>query len=418
MSGDATHRVGVSNKAALVGVLVAFVVGIVASLALRPPSAQIVEGGDGTSLERVRWRVPVAFGTHLPALGDNILYVAERVSKASGGAVVFDVYEPGKLVPPFSITDGVKDKKIQAGYTWVGYDQGKIPSSAMFAARPFGMEPWEYAAWWYEGEGQPLAEEIYGEHNVHPILCGLIGPETAGWFRDEIVTLDDFDGRKIRFAGLGGKVLQRLGASVTMIPGGEIAQALDKGAIDGTEFSMPAIDQNLGFDRIVKFNYFPGWHQTYTAFHLLVNKEIWTELGEPTRTLIDTACTASVIRNLAHGEAIQAPILAGFPDKGVKAAALPLPLLRDLSRVTAEVMKEEAAADPWFQRVYESQEKFAAEYQAWKRLAYLPRDFADTVGDAPAPPAVPAAPADDGAAGSADDAAADADADAGAGGEE
>ncbi|AKH21848.1 TRAP transporter substrate-binding protein [Sedimenticola thiotaurini] len=325
--------------------------------------------------ENVRWKVPVAFGTNLPALGDNITYVADALKAASGGTVQFKVFEPGKLVPPFSITDAVKDNKVQAGYTWVGYDQGRIPSSPLFAARPFGMEPWEYTAWWYEGGGKALGEEVYGEHGVHPILCGIIGPETAGWFRNEIKTLDDLQGLKIRFAGLGGRVLQKLGASVTMLPGGEIFQALEKGAIDASEFSMPAIDQKLGFDRVVKFNYFPGWHQTYTAFHLLVNRGVWEKLEDSNRALIDMACTAGVMRNLSKGEAIQGKIIDNFKASGVTATRLPEDLLRELQKVTQQVMQEESGKDALFKKVYDSQEAFSEGYKSWKSLGYLPRDF-------------------------------------------
>lgn len=374
---------GMSLRAAVVAILVAFIVGIVGSLAVRPPSARIAasprggtDGAGGTAApEAIRWRVPGAFGTNLPALGDNIVYVSQMLAKASGGAIHLQVFEPDTVVPAFDITSGVKDKKIEAGYTWLGYDQGRIASAPLFSATPFGMEPWEYTAWWYHGGGQALAEEVYAPHDVHPVLCGIIGPETAGWFRDEIDSLDDLDGLKIRFAGLGGKVLERLGASVTMMPGGEIFQALEKGAIDGTEFSMPAIDQRLGFDKAVKFNYFPGWHQTYTAFHLVVNKATWAALGESTRAMIDMACTAGVIHALSHGEAIQGEIIAGFPAKGVQAKSLPEPLLRELHKITGEVMAEQSAGDPLFKKVYESQRAFSETYGLWKRLAYLPRDF-------------------------------------------
>ncbi len=338
-----------------------------ATLSFAAPSAE--------AADKVRWKVPIAFGTNLPALGDNILYVAETLKAASGGAVQFKVFEPGKLVPPFSITDAVKDKKIQAGYTWVGYDQGKIPSSPLFAARPFGMEPWEFTAWWYEGGGKALGEEVYGEHNVHPVLCGIIGPETAGWFRNEITSLNDIKGLKIRFAGLGGKVMQEAGASVTLLPGGEIFQALEKGAIDASEFSMPAIDQKLGFNKVVKYNYFPGWHQTYTAFHLLINKGVWDDLEDSTKALIDVTCTAGVLRNLSRGEAIQGEIIKNFSDVGVTAGRLPENILRELQDITKTVMEAEAANDALFKKVYESQEAFSANYKFWKSLAYLPRDF-------------------------------------------
>lgn len=382
-----------SLKAAVAAIAVAFVVGLVASLAVRPRSVQpsanpagsqdtgsgpTADGAGATTsgaMESIRWRVPVAFGTNLPALGDNILYVAGALERASKGRVKMEVFEPGKLVPPFSITDSVGEGKIQAGYTWIGYDQGKIPSAPLFSAVPFGMEPWEYAAWWYEGEGEALAQEVYAPHDVQPILCGLIGPETAGWFRAEINTLADFKGLKIRFAGLGGQVLQKLGASVTMLPGGEIFQALEKGAIDASEFSMPAIDQTLGFDRVAKNNYFPGWHQTYTAFHLVVNKGAWNRLDESTRALVDMACTAGVMRNLAKGEAIQGALIAGFPERGVTARRLPEAILRELQKTTESVLIEEASKDALFKKVYESQKEFSAIYKHWKSLAYLPRDF-------------------------------------------
>ncbi len=325
--------------------------------------------------DKIRWKVPVAFGSHLPALGDNIVYVADIIKKASGGDVQFKIFEPGKLVPAFQITEAVGEKKIPAGYTWIGYDQGRIPSSPLLAAVPFGMEPWEYNAWWFEGGGKELGEKVYAEHNVHPVLCGNIGPETAGWFRREIKTLDDIKGLKIRFAGLGGKVMQKLGASVTMLPGGEIFQALEKGAIDASEFSMPAIDQRLGFDKIAKNNYFPGWHQPYTAEYLVINKEIWDGLSDKNKGLIDVACTAGLTRNLSRGEALQGSVMAGFPEKGVTARKLPDELLQELKKITEEVLAEEAAKDKWFKEILESQNKFRAEYKNWKGMAYLPRDF-------------------------------------------
>jgi len=324
--------------------------------------------------DKVRWKVQAVFGTHLPGLGDPIVQVAEQLKAASGGNIQFKVYEPGKIVPPFAITEAVKNNQIPAGLNLLGYDQGKIPSAGLFSNVPFGMEPWEYATWWYEGEGRQLAEDIYGKHDIQPILCGLIGPETAGWFRQEINTIADMKGLKIRFAGLGGQVLQKAGASVTSIPSGEIFPALEKGAIDATEFSMPAIDQMLGFDKVAKNNYFPGWHQTFTANHLIVNKSVWNGLSPSSQAMIEMACTAGTLRALTRGESLQGDIVSGFADKGVHARTLNPELLASLRELTEEVMLEQSARDTDFKRVYESQQAFMKSYQPWKRLAYLPRD--------------------------------------------
>ena len=371
----------ITNKTALLAVLVAFFVGMLATLAIRPAGAAKNAGSPAMQAPQtevplaVNWRVPVAFATTLAVLGDNILWVADAVERSSGGTMRITPYEPGEIVPALNIVDAVREGKVPAGYTWVGYDQGKIPASPLLGAVPFGMEPWEYTAWWYEAGGRELGEALYAKYGVHPLLCGLIGPETAGWFRKPIDSLSDVEGLKIRFAGLGGKVIERLGASVTMLPGGEIFQALEKGAIDATEFSLPNVDESLGFDRVAKLNYYPGWHQTYTAAHLVVHRQRWQALTAAQRAVIDTACTAGVTRNLANSEAKQGAVLAGFPAKGVTAIRLPEPILRELQAVADDVMTQEAANDEDFRVIHESQLAFREQYALWKRFAYLPRDF-------------------------------------------
>ena len=207
---------------ALIAVIVAFLVGMLATLAIRPPGAQTanVANTEERAVATLRWRVPVAFATTLEVLGDNVRWVTDAIDRASNGAMILDPFEPGEIVPAFNIVDAVREGKVQAGYTWLGYDQGKIPASPLLGAVPFGMEPWEYTAWWYEWGGRELGQDLYAKYGVHPVLCGLIGPETAGWFRTPIDDLADLEGLKIRFAGLGGRVIERLGASVTMLPGG------------------------------------------------------------------------------------------------------------------------------------------------------------------------------------------------------
>ena len=367
-----------NNRTALIAIVTAFIVGAVAALSLsdRGESGARQATVDGETVQTpVRWRTPVAFGTNLPALGDNILYVTDAIQASSGGRIQLEVYEPGMLVPAFSITESVRDGKLEAGYTWLGYDQGRIPATPLISAVPFGMEPWEFTAWYFEAGGQALAEKLYAPHNIHPILCGIIGPETAGWFRFPIQRLEDFEGLKIRFAGLGGRVLQRLGASVTLIPGGEIYQALEKGAIDATEYSLPNVDQRLGFADVASFNYFPGWHQTFTASHLVVNKDKWAQLAPADQALIEMACTAGVTRNLARGEALQGGVIDGFDQVGVTPIRFDRSLLKSLQRVSEEVLEQEAAKDADFAEILKSQQQFLTTYRSWKSLAYLPRDF-------------------------------------------
>lgn len=327
--------------------------------------------------KKVRWKVPIAFSSKLPGLGTTIVYASEKIKLMSDGQVVLKVYEPKKLLPPFEILEAVSKGKVKAGYTWVGYDSGKIASLPLFAAVPFGLEPWEFSAWYYERGGEKMLDDVYQKNgkNVHAVLCGLMGPETAGWYRFPIASLEDYKGLKIRFAGLGGKVLAKLGASVTMLPGGELYAALEKGTIDATEFCNPKIDQLLGFHKVVKYNLFPGWHQSFTAMHLLINDKSWNRLTEGQKALITTSCTAATMRGLSEAEASQGEVIANFPNQGVQTKTIPLPLLRTLKATTDEVMTEISAQDPDFKKIWNSQRAFAKNYALWKKLGYLPRDF-------------------------------------------
>jgi TRAP-type mannitol/chloroaromatic compound transport system substrate-binding protein len=247
----------------------------------------------------------------------------------------------------------------------------------LFAAVPFGLKPWAFSGWCLFGGGHDLLQEVYANKgfNVYAQLCGIIGPETAGWYANPIESHDDYKGMKIRFAGLGGKVLERLGASVTMMPGGELFQALEKGTIDATEFSMPAIDQILGFDKVAKNNLFPGWHQPFTAQYLLVNKEQWDGTSDAQKALIETTCTAATLRGLAEGEYKNGAVLRQLQEQGINVGQIPREILERLKEVSDEVLAEEAANDADFKRILESQNAFQQDFALWDARAYLPSDL-------------------------------------------
>ncbi len=321
----------------------------------------------------IRWKMPVAFPSNLPALASPSHYVADQLDAASDGSVQVRVFEPGELVPGLEILQAVSDGNVSAGYTWIGYDIGKIPSIPLFAATPFGMKPWAFIAWYHYGGGHEMLQEVYANKgfDVHAQLCGIIGPETAGWYHSPITGLSDYKGMKIRFAGLGGKVLQKLGASVTMMPGGELYQALQTGTLDATEFSLPVVDQNLGFADVVNYNLFPGWHQTFTAQYMLINGDAWEAATKSQKALIQTTCTAATTKALAESEYKNGKVLANFQDQGVNAEQIPKDVLMELRETTNEVLQEEAEDDEDFARVWKSQKQFMHYFKIWDKRAYM-----------------------------------------------
>ncbi|MFH1155091.1 MAG: TRAP transporter substrate-binding protein [Pseudomonadota bacterium] len=326
--------------------------------------------------QKVLLKTPLCFSTSLPVLGDTIPRLAKDMEEVSDGNIIIKYYEPGKLIPPFEILSAVSQGKVNAGFGSAAYWQGKIPAAALFSAIPFGPEPDEYMAWLFHGNGMKLYQEMYDTagFNVKVLPYAMISAETSGWFSRPIEKLEDLQGLKMRFFGLGGTVMQKLGVSVSLMPAGEIFQALEKGVIDATEFSFPAIDQKLGFSKVVKYNYYPGWHQPATLLELLINKDTWNGLTPGQQRQIEMVTMANVVTTLAYCEAIQgAAIKDNVQNRGVKNMYWSKEMLQAFKGAWDQVV-EEQKQDPAFTKIWNDLEAFRADYAYWKSLGFLPRE--------------------------------------------
>lgn len=321
-------------------------------------------------------KTPIAFGSHLPALGTPIKWVEEQLPLISAGSVRMKIYEPGKLVAPLEILDAVSSGKINSGYATAGYWAGKMPAASLFSAIPFGPEAPEFMAWLYYGNGLNLYQKMYDDagYNVHVEPCALISPETSGWFKEEINDVSDLQGLNMRFFGLGGEVMQKLGVSTSLIAGGEIFGALEKGAIDATEFSQPAIDQLLGFYKIAKHNYFPGWHQQATLFELLINNKTWNKMTESQQAQVSATCKASITNSIAESEFIQfEAMIKNQNERGVEIHTWSDDMLKSFNQAWDEVVIEQSQ-DATFDTVYKDLSQFRENYAVWAQRAFIPRN--------------------------------------------
>ena len=321
-------------------------------------------------------KLPVAFPTTLPGLGSTAKWLSDEVTDLSDGTIKIKVYEPKKLVAPFEILDAVSSGKVNAGFSIAGYWAGKMSAAPLFGAVPFGPEADEFISWFWHGNGMKLYQEMYDKngYNVHVELCGINPPETSGWFAKEINTVDDLKGLKMRFFGLGGEVMQKLGVTTSLLPGGEIYAALEKGAIDATEFSMPAIDKRLGFHKLVKYNYFPGWHQQATTQELLINKNTWNDMSKHQQSVIKNLCKASVANAIAYTESLQgAAIRENVEKNGVIIKKWSPEMLSTFEKTWMQVVDERSAKSAEFKAVWEDLEAFRKNYDFWQANAFLPR---------------------------------------------
>lgn len=316
-----------------------------------------------------------AFGKNLPILGTAATDFAGKVNSISTEIEV-EQYDPGELVPALEALDAVSNGSVDASFTTSGYWVGKMPAAALFSAVPFGPEAGEFLGWMLYGDGLELFQRMYDEngYNIHVEVCGVIAPETSGWFKEEITSLDDLQGLNMRFFGLGAKVMQKLGVSTSLLAGGDIFPALERGAIDATEFSMPLIDARLGFHQIAKYNYFPGWHQPATLFELQINKDVWEGLSEIAQNQIKVACESNVTTTLAEGEATNfAAMVDNIENNGVTIKSWTPEQLAVFEETWNEVAAELAAEDAFFAEVWENQQAFREGYKTWGNTIYLPR---------------------------------------------
>jgi len=351
---------------------------LIGTIGCEPVISNRSQGGASGGV-KVKLKIATCQPTNLPGLGDAIVGVAERVAAMTDGRVELMVHEPGALVPPLEVLDAVATGTVDGGFGPAGFWAGKMPAAPLFSAVPFGPEAGEYLAWMTHGGGLELEQRMYDEadFNVVPLPCCLLAAETSGWFREPVDTPTDLQGLKMRFYGLGGQVMQDLGVAVTVMPGGEIYQAIEKNVLDGTEYSMPAIDEKLGLARVAKYNYFPGWHQQATILELLINKSIWNSLSPADRAVIETACQAAMLDSFAKSEAIQAAaIRRNAEERGVENRRWSPEMLTVFQQTWQRVARREADRNPFFNEVWQHLQAFRNDYREWGGRAFLPRQEA------------------------------------------
>jgi TRAP-type mannitol/chloroaromatic compound transport system substrate-binding protein len=166
----------------------------------------------------------------------------------------------------------VQNGTVECCHTCSYYYVGKDKTFGFGTSVPFGMNARQMNAWIYYGGGQKLLDEFYSNYNVVSFAGGNTGVQMGGWFRKEIKTLADVKGVKMRIAGLGG-TFRRRWAWCRSRSRLDIYPALEKGTIDAAEWVGPYDDEKLGFYKVAKNYYFPGWWEPGPAIHFFVNKE-------------------------------------------------------------------------------------------------------------------------------------------------
>ncbi len=321
--------------------------------------------------KKVRAQMAGAFPSTMAILGDAELRTIDYIKRLSNGSIDIKFFEPGALVPGSQYFDAIANGSLDMAYTAAGYFTGKDIAFAMFTSVPFGPGASEYYGWFEYGGGNKLMQDLHLKYGIVARNCGLIPPESSGWFRKEIKSVDDFKGLKMRFFGLGANVMQKMGVATQILQAGEIFQALQLGTIDATEFSMPTMDLSLGFHQVAKYYYFPGWHQQTSIGQLYISKTKWDQFSKHQKDVVELACKAQMLDEVAEADSKQSAAMKELQSKGVNIKTWPPEILKVLEEKWGEVVKEKSAKSPAFKATWNSYSKFRTDYALWRENGYL-----------------------------------------------
>jgi len=320
--------------------------------------------------KKYEWKMVTSWPPKFPILGEYAEKIAEWIDKASGGRMKIQVYGGGELVPAFEVFDSVSFGVAEMGHSASYYWAGKAPASQIFASVPFGMNVRQANAWLHLGGGLELWRELYADFNLYPFPSGNTGAQMGGWFNREIQTIENLKGLKIRMPGLGGKVITKAGATSVLSPGGELYTNLERGVIDALEWIGPYHDYLMGFHKIAKYYYSPGWHEPETTLELIVNRDAYNELPSDLQEIIKTAAGTSDIMILAAFDAKNAEYLYKLKnEEQVEFKKFPEEILNTLKEFSNEVLDEIVSSDPMSKRAYESYLKFKDIVSDWTELS-------------------------------------------------
>jgi TRAP-type mannitol/chloroaromatic compound transport system substrate-binding protein len=341
---------------------------------LKKASAGVAVGAMATpamaaELPTIKWRLASGFPKTLDAIFGATETIAKRVAAATGGKFQISLFAAGEIVPTPGVLDAVKDGTVEMGHAASYWYVGKDPALAFDTALPFGLNSRQQSAWMFDGGGLELMRDFFKDYNIYNIPCGNTGTQMGGWFRKEIKTLEDLKGLKFRVGGLAGQVLARMGVVPQQIPPADIYPALEKGTIDATEWIGPYDDQKLGFNRVAKYYYYPGWWEGGPQLSIYVNARHWASLPKEYQAILENACMYAHAEMQAAYDAKNPTALKQLIGSGTQLRPFPHEVMAAGYKHATALYEETAAKNPKFRKIYEPWKKFRDDQLQWFAVA-------------------------------------------------
>jgi TRAP-type mannitol/chloroaromatic compound transport system substrate-binding protein len=238
----------------------------------------------------------------------------------------------------------------------------------MDTAIPFGLNSRQLTAWMYDGNGLKLFREFYQAYNIVNFPMGNTGAQMGGWYRKEIKGIEDIKGMKMRIGGFAGKVFTSMGGVPQNIPGGEIYQALEKGTIDATEWVGPYDDEKLGFHKVAKNYYYPGWWEGGAQLCLYVNNKAYEALSPENKAIVECAASHAHTVMQSMYDARNPAALKRLVAAGAKVVAFPKPVMDEAFKHAMALYSDLNAKNPNWKKIYADYDAFRKDQNLWFRF--------------------------------------------------
>ena len=241
----------------------------------------------------------------------------ERVEAWSGGCIKFENYDSGALTSVGGMVDAVDQGIIDISHSWGAFYVGDVPEADIEVGLPLAWgETYEvYDAYYNRGLKEVIAEAYESRFNVKH-FPSILGLEYVLATREEIGSLADLNGKKLRALGIYGEIAQSVGASAVVIPGGELYTALQLGTIDGLIYGAEAMVaqglQEFLKTAIVEPNLNAG------AAHWLFNRDSWESLPPELQQVINRAVDYGNLAGAMDYRIVEAMNIGVLEKDGVK----------------------------------------------------------------------------------------------------
>ncbi len=317
-----------------------------------------------------KWKMVTTWPPNFPVLGEACTLFAQWVKELSQGQMSITVYGAGELIPAMEVFDAVSNGAAEMGNGASYYWAGRHPSTPYFTSVPFGLNAQQMNAWLYSGEGMHLWNELYAKYNLKPFPSGNTGVQMAGWFNRKMNTIADFKGLKMRMPGLGAKVISKIGATAVLSSGSEIYTNLERGVIDATEWIGPYHDYIMGFHKIAKYYYAPGWHETGSTLENIINLREYNALPRFLQEVLETASSRMNVWVLSEFEAKNNLYLKKIKEESkVELLTFSPEILSALRDKAREVLNEISMYDEMAQKIHQSYFRFYKEMNEWSTFS-------------------------------------------------